>query len=147
VFVCSGFGDQQLFAIDPTGTGDVTESHVRWKIKKGVPKSPSVLLVGDELYMVDDAGIASCLDAVSGEVHWQERLNAKFSASPSLANGFIYFQSETGATTVVRPGKEYDEVAKNQLGDGETRTFASFAFVDNAILLRSETSLYRIEKP
>ncbi|MDG1894253.1 MAG: PQQ-binding-like beta-propeller repeat protein [Fuerstiella sp.] len=146
VFVCSGFGDQQLFAIDPTGSGDVTDSHVVWKIKKGVPKSPSVLLVENELYMVDDAGIASCLDAVSGEVHWQERLNGKFSASPSLANGLIYFQSETGTTTVVRPGKDYDEVAQNQLGDGEVRTFASFAFVDNAILLRSETSLYRIEK-
>ncbi len=145
VFVCSGFGDQQLFAIDPAGSGDVTDSHVRWKIRKGVPKSPSVLLVGEELYMVDDAGIASCLDAVSGDVHWQERLNGKFSASPSLADGRIYFQSETGTTTVVTPGREYLEVAKNQVGDGEIRTFASFAFLDNAILLRSETSLYRIE--
>ena len=146
VYVCSGFGDQQLFAIDPTGSGDVTDSHVRWKIKKGVPKSPSVLLVGDELYMVDDGGIASCLDAVSGELHWQERLGGKFSASPSLADGVIYFQDETGTTTVVQPGTEYQEIAKNKLGNGETRTFASFAFVDNAILLRSETSLYRIEK-
>ncbi|HIF01384.1 MAG TPA: serine/threonine protein kinase [Planctomycetes bacterium] len=146
VYVSSGFGDQQLFAIDPTGRGDITDSHVRWKIKKAVPKSPSVLLVGDELYMVDDGGIASCRDAVSGDLHWQERLGGKFSASPSLADGVIYFQDETGTTTVVQPGTEYLEIAKNQLGDGETRTFASFAFVDNAILLRSETSLYRIEK-
>ncbi len=146
IYVCSGFGDQQLFAIDPTGSGDVTESHVKWQTKKGVPKSPSVLLVGAELYMVDDKGVASCLDAVSGELHWQERLNGAFSASPVLANGLIYFQSETGVTTVAKPGTEFQAVATNTLGDGKTRTFASFAFVDNAILLRSETHLYRIQK-
>ncbi|MCP4509826.1 MAG: serine/threonine protein kinase, partial [Fuerstiella sp.] len=101
--------------------------------------------VGNELYTVDDGGIASCRDAVSGGLHWQERLSGRFSASPSLADGVIYFQDETGTTTVVQPGTEYHEVARNQLGTGETRTFASFAFVDNAILLRSETSLYRIE--
>ena len=96
--------------------------------------------------MVDDTGVATCLDALSGEVHWQKRLSGGFSASPSFANGLIYFQNETGVTTLVKPGTEYSEVAKNTLGDGKNRTFASFAFVDNAILLRSETHLYRIQK-
>ncbi|MEZ6130677.1 MAG: PQQ-binding-like beta-propeller repeat protein [Planctomycetaceae bacterium] len=146
VYVCSGFGDQQLFAIDPTGRGDVSETHVKWKTQKGVPKSPSLLLVENELYMVDDKGVASCLDAKTGELHWQQRLAGGFSASPSFANELIYFQNETGVTTVVKPGLEYQEVARNTLGDGKARTFASFAFVDNAILLRSETHLYRIQQ-
>lgn len=146
IYVCSGFGDQQLFAIDPTGSGDVTESHVKWQTKKGVPKSPSVILVDDELYMVDDKGVASCLDAVSGKLHWQQRLQGKFSASPVFAGGLIYFQNETGVTTVAKPGKTFEKVAENGLGDGKDRTFASFAVVDNAILLRSETHLYRIQK-
>lgn len=147
VYVCSGFGDGQLFAIDPTGSGDVTDSRVKWKRKKNVPNSPSLLLIGDELYMVDDRGIASCVDALSGELCWRQRLTGGFSASPSFADGMVYFQNETGVTTVVKPGREYEEVAKNELGDGKTRTFASFAFTDNAILLRSETHLYRIQKP
>lgn len=147
VYVCSGYSDAQLFAIDPTGRGDVTDSHVKWKIKKGVPMSLSLLVIGDEIYMVDDRGIASCVDTVSGIVHWQQRFSGGFSASPAFADGRIYFQNETGVTTLVRPGTEYQEVAKNRLGDGKIRTFASFAFVDNAILLRSETHLYRIEKP
>jgi len=109
--------------------------------------SPSLLVIGDEIYMVDDRGIASCVDTVSGIVHWQQRFSGGFSASPAFADGRIYFQNETGVTTLVRPGTEYQEVAKNRLGDGKIRTFASFAFVDNAILLRSETHLYRIEKP
>ncbi|MEQ9407254.1 MAG: PQQ-like beta-propeller repeat protein [Fuerstiella sp.] len=146
VFVCSGFGDGQLFAIDPSGQGDVTDTHVKWQVKKGVPKSPSVLLVGQQIYMVDDGGVASCLDAVTGQLHWQQRMSGRFSASPTFADGLIWFQNETGQTTVIEPGTEYAEVAKNQLGDGKERTFASFAFVDSAILLRSEHHLYRIEE-
>lgn len=145
VYVCSGFGDTQLLAIDPSGSGDVTNSHIKWKHEKSVPKSPSILIVGHELYMVDDRGVASCLDAISGELRWQHRLSGEFSASPSLANGLIYFQNELGETTVIQPGTEYLQVAKNVLGAGKARTFASFAFVDNAILLRSETHLYRIQ--
>ncbi len=147
VYVCSGFGDSQLFAIDPGGSGDVSETHVKWKTKKGVPKSPSILCVGDELYMVDDRGVASCLNAFTGDLHWQQRLSGGFSASPVYADGVIYFQNETGETTVVEPGTTYSEAALSKLGDGKSRTFASFAFVDNAILLRSETHLYRIQKP
>jgi outer membrane protein assembly factor BamB len=147
VYVCSGFGDGQLLAIDPTGSGDVTDSHIKWKRKKGVPNSPSLLVVGDAIYMVNDRGIASCVDAISGQLHWQHRLQGAFSASPSFADGMIYFQNETGVTTVVRPDREYQEVARNKLGDGKSRTFASFAFVNSAILLRSETHLYRIQNP
>ena len=69
----------------------------------------------------------------------------RYSASPSYADGMIYFQNETGTTTVVRADEEFEVVATNQLGDGKTRTFASFAFVENAILLRSETHLYRLQ--
>ena len=97
--------------------------------------------------MVDDNGVASCIDAATGEAYWQQRLGGGFSASPSYADGRIYFTNETGETTVVEPSREYHELAKNQIGDGKIRTFASFAFVDNAILLRSETHLYRIQNP
>lgn len=146
VYVCSGFDDKTLLAIDPTGSGDVTESHVKWRLRKAVPMSPSILLIGQEIYMVSDNGVATCLDALTGEIHWQERLGGGFSASPTFADGRIYFQSESGQTTVIEPGTEYRELGKSQLGDGDTRTFASYAFVDNAILLRSETHLYRLER-
>lgn len=146
IYVCSGFGDSQVFAIDPRGTGDITASHVRWQSKKGIPKSPSLMIVGQELYMVDDRGIASCRDALSGEIHWQERFQGGFSASPSYADGLIFFQNETGETTVIRAGVEFDLVGKSQLGDGKLRTFASFGFVDSSILLRNETHLYRLSQ-
>ncbi|PAY21562.1 serine/threonine protein kinase [Rhodopirellula sp. SM50] len=145
VFVSSGYDSASLYAIDPSGHGDVTDSHVRWTLDKGVPKTPSMLAVGDELYFVDDGGVASCVDARTGKLHWKERLGGKYSASPFYAAGRIYFQSETGKTTVIAPGKEFKELATNELGNGD-RTFASFAVIHDAILLRSETHLYRIEE-
>ena len=144
VYVCTGFGDGRLLAIDPTGTGDVTDSHVKWTLSKGVPKSPSPLLVGDELYLVDDSGIATCLDASTGTSHWQKRLGGNFSASPLFADGRVYFQDENGTTIVVRASTEFAELARNELGNSQ-RTFASLAVVDDALLLRSEDGLYRID--
>ncbi|QDV88476.1 PQQ-binding-like beta-propeller repeat protein [Stieleria magnilauensis] len=145
VFVSSGYDSASLYAIDPSGRGDVTQSHVRWTIDRGVPKTPSMLAVGEEMYFVDDGGVASCVDARTGKQHWKERLGGKYSASPFYGAGRIYFQSETGETTVIKPGKTFTELATNELGNGD-RTFASFAVVDNALLLRSETHLYRIEE-
>ena len=69
-------------AIRPDGKGDVTDTNVVWKLDKGSPLTPSMLLIGDELYMVSDQGIVSCVDAKSGTVHWQERVARPTSASP-----------------------------------------------------------------
>lgn len=143
VYVCTGYGKPSLFAIRPTGTGNVTDSRLVWKTDRNAPHTPSVLLVGDELYMVSDRGIASCLDAKTGRVHWQQRLEGKFSASPLFADGKIYLQAEEGETIVIKPGKEFVELARNQL---EPRTFASFAVADSALFIRTEEFLYRIEK-
>jgi outer membrane protein assembly factor BamB len=113
-------------------------------MKKAAPLNPSPLLLGDELYLVSDNGIATCLDAVSGEQHWQERIGGNFSASPTFADGRIYFLDEEGKTTVVASGKKFEVLASNQL---EGRTLASPAMVDSSIFLRTDTHLYRIEKP
>ncbi|MEO1526695.1 MAG: PQQ-binding-like beta-propeller repeat protein [Planctomycetota bacterium] len=144
VFVSSCYDSASLYAIDPSGRGDITDSHVKWTIDRGVPKTPSMLAIGDELYFVDDGGVASCVDARTGDSHWKKRIGGKYSASLFYGAGRIYIQSETGKTTVIAPGTEFKELATNQLS-GDERTFASFAVVDNAILLRSESHLYRIE--
>ena len=102
-----------------------------------------MLVVGDELYMVSDNGVASCLDARTGKVHWTKRLGGDFSASPIFAAGHIYFQNEAGVTTVIKPGKEFESVATNDLGE---RTLASPVPLDGALILRSENNLFRIEK-
>lgn len=145
VFVCTGFGQPWLLAIDPTGNGDVTDSHIVWRTKRAAPNSPSVLVVGEELYMISDRGVASCLDVTTGEQHWQERLGGNYSASPLYVAGRVYFQDENGASIVVQAGQQFAELARSTWGDGG-RTFASYAVADGALFLRSETHLYRVER-
>lgn len=144
VFVCSGYNTPHLFAIRPDGIGDVTETHVAWSIKaEGAPLSPSPLLLGEELYLVSDRGIATCLDARTGNRHWQNRVGGDFSASPLYADGRIYLLDENAKTTVIAPGREFQVLATNAL-DG--RSLASHAVWGKSIFLRTDTHLYRIEK-
>jgi outer membrane protein assembly factor BamB len=143
VFLASGYNTPWLYAVRPDGRGDVTESHVAWKLQKGAPLNPSPLLVGEELYLVSDQGIASCLDAKTSDTHWQKRLPGNYSASPLLADGKIYITNEHGLTTVIEPGEKYRELAANQI-DGDT--LASLAVSGKALFLRSGTHLYRIEE-
>ncbi len=141
VFIATGFNRADLLAIRPDGEGDLTDTHVAWRTTKGAPLTPSVLLVGDELYAVSDAGIASCWDAKTGTLHWQERLDGNYSASPIAAEGRIYFQNETGTGTVIKASREFTKLAENKL---EERTLASYAAAENSLFIRTEANLYRI---
>ncbi len=143
IYLSTSYDSPSVLAIRPGGKGDVTDTHVAWTVKKGAPHTPSLLVLGKELYMVSDRGVATCLDALTGEEIWQERLGGNFSASPLYADGRIYFQNETGETFVVRASRTYELLGKSKLENA--RTLASYAVVDHAILLRTDTQLLRIE--
>lgn len=142
LYLCSGFIRANLIAVDPRGaSGDATETNVLWKYDRGVPTTPSVLVVADEVYFVSDNGVATCLDAKTGEVHWTERLGGSFSASPVFAEGRIYFTNEDGTTYVIKASKEYELLATNDLGE---RSLASPAVDDGTLYLRTASHLWRI---
>jgi len=142
VFIDTGFNDPTLMAVRVDGEDDVTDSHVDWIGESSIPFTPSPLLVGEELYIVSDLGVVSCIDAATGEIHWRQRVLGNYSASPVLADGRIYIMSEEGVTTVFEPGLEFRQLASNPL-DGVT--LASMAVDDGAFFIRSHTHLYRIE--
>jgi outer membrane protein assembly factor BamB len=141
VFAPMGAG-LELWAVRPDGHGVVTDTHVAWKCKRGVPRRPSVLLVDDLLFMVDDGGVATCLEAKTGKEAWRERLGGNYSASPIYADGRVYFFDQDGKATVVAAAREYKEVAVNRLADG---FMASPAVSGRALYLRTRSALYRIE--
>ena len=143
VFIITGYQSPILYAIRPNGRGNIQQTHVSWHSRRSVPLNPSPLLVGKNLYLVSDNGIASCLDAESGSLHWRERLRGNFSASPIFADGRIYLLNEEGVTTVVAPVITFRKLATNRL---EGRTLASKAVFGRAIYLRSEDHLYRLQK-
>jgi outer membrane protein assembly factor BamB len=139
VFLCTGFQEPSLLAVRVNGRGDVTRSHIAWILKRGAPLTPSPLLVGEELYLISDQGIATCVDARTGNQYWQVRLGGSHSASPIYADGRIYFLSEEGESVVIAPGRQFKILATNQL-DG--RALASMAVSGGAIYLRTQTHLY-----
>jgi outer membrane protein assembly factor BamB len=143
VYISTSFTRASLLAIRPDGHGDVTDTHVAWRISNAAPHTPSMLLVGRELYFITDGGgVASCVDAVTGKVHWSKRIGGNYWASPLFADGKIYFQSKQGDTTVIKPGTEFVELARNGLN---AVTFASYAVADSALLIRTDRHLYRIQ--
>lgn len=144
VFVCGGYFKPEVWAIRPAGRGDVTGSQVAWRMNQAAPLNPSPLLVGDELYCVSDNGIASCLDAKTGKPHWRERLGGDFSASPIFADGHVFFLNEVGVATVIAPGPKSERLATNTIPG---RTLASLAVAGRALYLRTDSHLFRIEKP
>ena len=145
VFLCTGDGGLRLLAVRPDGRGDVTASHIAWKAKNknSVPSRSSPILVDDLLYMVNEAGMVSCLEAKTGEPVWQERLGGKFWASPLYANGRLYLFDENGLGHVLAAGRTWKKRATNKLDDG---CRASPAVAGKALFVRTLTHLYRIEE-
>ena len=143
VYISTGYMQPQLWAVRLGGQGDVGGSHVAWRFSEGVPAKPSVLLVDDLIYMVNDNGIARCLDAKTGAEVWKKRIEGTYSASPLHADGRLYFFSETGTATVLKPGRTFESLAENEL---EGRIMASPAISGKALFLRTDQALYRIEQ-
>jgi outer membrane protein assembly factor BamB len=141
VFIVTGFQQPAIIAVRADGAGDVTRTHIAWTLQRGAPHTPSPLLVGDELYVVTDGGIASCLDARTGAVHWQMRLGGTYSASPVFADGRIYFLGEHGAVMAIAPEKQFRRVGSSTL---EGSMLASMAVSAGSLFIRTDSHLYRI---
>lgn len=141
VFYNHDYDHPELMAVRLGGSGDVTESHIAWRLKRGAPSTPTPVLVENDLYFVSDDGVVTAVDAKSGEVHWTERLGGNFSASPVYANGAILLLDEEGRATWIRPGKEFEILAASEVTG---RTFATPAFADSAMYLRTDTHLYKV---
>lgn len=141
VFLCTGYdGPAELLAIRPDGEGDVTESHIAWRTDEQVPHNPSPLVIGDEIYLVSDNGIASCRDARTGALHWRKRLGGNFSASPIFVDGRILVFSEQGVCTAFAAKRTYEELS---VSDFQEPILASPAVTDDGIFIRTEGHLYR----
>jgi hypothetical protein len=140
IFTATCFMKSTLLGIDH----EPEQPIIRWRYKKGVPSMGSPLLVGDEIYFVSDkVGFLTCLDARTGEERYRERLSGNFSSSPTVADGKIFFANREGEVYVVKPGKTFELLAKNTF---EGMFYASPAFDEQAMFLRSDQALYRVEK-
>ena len=143
VFFTSGDVTTRLYAVRPDGSGDVTGTHVVWSTMRGVPSRPSVLLCGDSIYMISNAGVASCVDIATGKTRWSSRITGKYSASPILVDQRIFcFEEERGICHVFAADpKRYRALATNTL---DASFMASPAVTDRLLLLRTKSHLYGV---
>lgn len=145
-YFSTGFGKGELIVVPAKGKGALSPDDLVWHSKRSIPKKPSMLMIKNHLFMIDDGGIASCYEAKTGELLWQDRLARKsgnFSASPILANGKIYISNEEGMTFVFEASpKELKVIASNEFEEG---CMASPAVSGDALFIRTKTHLYRIQ--
>jgi outer membrane protein assembly factor BamB len=131
----------ELLALDPTGKGDVTQTHVAWRYEGPILQLLTPVVIDGLIYTIDTRNIMRCIDAETGETIWEQRVRGRFNASPVYAEGKLYFPSTTGSILVMEEGRNYNMLAENKL-DGEI--WASPAVVDNSLLIRTSKYLYRI---
>ena len=143
-FIVTGLTKTGLWAVKTDGQGDVTDTHVVWKVGTHVGKYASPLLVEGLIYTAAEENYVTCIEAATGQVVWTERIGGKFAASPIYGDGRLYFFDQKGTTTVLKPGRTLEVLATNTLADG---FMASPAVAGKALILRTKTHLYRIEAP
>jgi outer membrane protein assembly factor BamB len=141
-YFVTGLTKKEMWAVKTDGQGDVTDTHVTWKLKAGVGKYSSPILVDGLLYTASDESFMTCANAATGETVWTERVGGKFAASPIYADGRLYFCDQQGTTLVVKPGRTLEILSTNKLAGS---FMASPAVAGKALFLRSKTHLYRIE--
>jgi outer membrane protein assembly factor BamB len=140
VYVTGGYPEHHILAIRPDGTGDVTRTHIVWRTNRGAAYVPSPIIEKDFFLVISDSGVAHCFEAATGKLLWQERMG-EHHASLISARGLVYFLNDDGVMHVVRPGPEFELVARNPL---EQKCFASPALSRGRLYLRGERELFCI---
>jgi outer membrane protein assembly factor BamB len=141
LYASRGYRSGPYLAIRPGGRGDVSATHVKWQVPTGAPYISSLLYYEGLVYMANDAGVVTCVDAATGAKVWQERTGGIFSASPVAGDGKVYLMSETGETIVFHAGREPRILARNRI-DG--RIVASPAIAGGRLYVRADDRLIAI---
>lgn len=141
LFMTAGFPDHFIQAIRPDGLGNVTSTHVAWQTDKDCSYVPSPIVVGPYFLVVSDTGVATCFEAATGQVIWRQRLEPHYSASLVTANGLVYFLSDKGVMTIIKPGPQLEIIARNEIGEDMR---ASPTISGGRIFLRGLQHLYCI---
>ena len=131
-----------LLAIQPNGRGDISATAVRWRMQKFLPNVPSPLIYQGVLYLVKDGGIFTSLDPKTGTILKQGRLTGAldtYYSSPVAAAGKLYLFSQNGTATVLRAGAQWETITTVEMDEP---IFATPAFVDNKMYLRTRGALY-----
>jgi outer membrane protein assembly factor BamB len=145
IYTDAGRGGREGAAVDPTGKGDVSKTHVKWRVNVTAPAGSSGIVVGKHLYRACNNDILRCWEVATGALAYDKRLpGISPSTSPiATADGRIYFAS-SGRSYVIKAGPTFERLATNDLGEGDP--FVSAAVSGGRIFIKGKSYLWCIGK-
>ena len=143
VVITSGFPEYHTLAIKADGSGKIGAEKIAWRTIKGAVYVPSPIIEGDYFLIISEGGVAHCFETKTGKLLWQERMGTHH-ASLVSAGGLVYFLNDNGVTNVVKPGPQFERVAKNEIGE---TCFASPAISAGRLYIRGDRHLFCIGAP
>jgi outer membrane protein assembly factor BamB len=154
VYITNGYrGIQPIYAVKPGANGDITlkegqetNEKIAWSKKRGGPYTPTPLILGELMYIVNNQGIVTVLESVTGKQVYQQRLGTggSYSASPVAVDGKVYVWSEDGDVYVIKAGPKFEQIGKNQMGEV---IMATPAISDGTIIVRGMKHVFGIAAP
>lgn len=115
----SGFttAEKNVVAVRPTSRSDKREVKEVYRITQPAPHVPTPLVYAGRLYLWNDRGILTCVNADNGEAEWHGRVGGTYYGSPVCVNGYLYAVDADGNVAVVKTGDKLQKVAKVPLGE------------------------------
>ncbi len=128
-------------AIRLDGKGDVTDTHIAWKVSKLIPECSSPVLYNGLIYCITEKGALTCIEAKTGEQVWKHRIPGHYIGSPIAGDGKVYFPADNGEITVIEAGREFKMLARNSIGE---KSASSPAVSAGVLFIRGKEHLFAI---
>jgi len=143
IVYCIGGRSGGGLAVRAGGRGDVTQSRRLWTMRKGSNVTSPVLHDGRLYWMHENLGIAYSVDAKTGAVVYEERIEGadQVYASALLAGGNVYYVARSGRAFVLKAAPKLERLAVNEIEE-RGRFNASPAAAGGRLYLRSDRYLY-----
>ncbi len=140
VIVSGGYSEKVTMCIQADGTGDVTDSHVKWSNSRNIAYVPSPIIADENVLVLSGEGILTSYNLETGKRNWQERIGGNFSASPVRVGDYFYITNEEGLVTVFQTGEKYEKISENRLESAGG--MATPAVSGNQLFIRTDSHLY-----
>jgi outer membrane protein assembly factor BamB len=150
IYFSGGYRGRPFFALRTGASGDVSEPEnaktgkfLAWRTEPGGPYTSTPVAYQGVLFAVRDEGIAVAHDAVTGERLFMERTGATHSASPVASDGRIYVAAEGGEVLVLKAGRAFEVLARNDMG---VALMATPAISGKTLYVRGTDHVFAIAK-
>ena len=148
IILAGGYQGRPIYALKPGGRGDISVPEnatsgpfLAWRSQAGGPYTTTPLAYQGVVYAVRDEGILGTYDVKTGATLYRQRTNATHSASPIASDGKVYMAAEGGEVIVLKAGRTFEQLARNDMGE---TVMATPAIAGNTMFIRTAGHVYAV---